>query len=501
MIEDGETHMRNIRKTTRWDILIAFAIALAIFPGGRLCAQNVADDPNWGHKQVAVDPKIYDGYVGRYQLSPNSALSIIREGDRLYTQATGQERFELFPSSEKEYFAKVGRIAVTFVTDDHGVVTEIVIHQGGRDIPAKRIVEPSAASLNAQCVAIASMVEAEFAKHPTGSVTIGVVYKNQIFWTKSYGDADMEKKLPADKDTVYRIGSITKMFTAVMLEQLAESGKVHLSDPVEKYFPEIKTVQGRFPDAPPITLIELATHTSGLDREPGDTDTYLHGPVSDWEKTLIAALPHTRYAFEPGTRFSYSNIGFAILGAALSGAAGQPYVEYVPKHIFEPLGMTHTALELTPEMRAHLSKGYDVDEGGKADPTDAQRDHENGRGYKVPNGAIYTTVGDLARFSSFLMGQGPDSVLKAATLEKNLTQLAVQANYHLSQGYALGGMVLRRDSYTAFGHGGAVAGYQAALYMNRDASLAVIVLANTLGDVVDSQSLSLKSLDILSKSN
>ena len=98
MIEDGETHMR---KSTRWDVLIAFAIALAIFPGGRLWAQNVADDPNWGHKQVAVDPKIYDGYVGRYQLSPNSALSIIREGDHIYAKATGQEVLNFFPRAKK----------------------------------------------------------------------------------------------------------------------------------------------------------------------------------------------------------------------------------------------------------------------------------------------------------------------------------------------------------------------------------------------------------------
>ena len=75
----------------------------------------------------------------------------------------------------------------------------------------------------------------------------------------------------------------------------------------------------------------------------------------------------------------------------------------------------------------------------------------------------------------------------------------MQANFQLTQGYTLGGMLLRRDSYTAFGHGGAVAGYQAALYMNRDASLAVIVLANTLGGDIDTQSLSLKSLDMLSK--
>jgi CubicO group peptidase (beta-lactamase class C family) len=457
-------------------------------------------DPNWGHTPVKVDPKIFDGYLGKYQLNPDFAVKILREDDHLYLQGGGQPRFEIFPVSEKQYFARIARIEVTFNTDEHGVVTGMVVHQGNRDTLAKRIVTPTLASVNALCPEIDSMVAAEFGKRPVGSVTIGVVFGNQLLWTKSYGNADMEKKLPADKDTVYRIGSITNMFTALMLEQLADAGKVHLSDPVEKYFPEVKTVQGRFPDAPPITLIQLATHTSGMGREPDDTDKYVQGQVSDWEKTLTAALPHTHYTFEPGTRFSYSNIGFATLGAALGRASGEPYATYVPKHILGPLGMTHTALELTPELRPHLSKGYDVGPDGKVDAEAPQHDHDTGRGYKVPNGAIYTTVGDLARFCSFLMGQGPESVLKAASLERNVEQSAVQANFQLSNGYTLGGFVFRRDAYIAFGHGGAVAGYRADLYVNREANVAVIVLANAIGpEAVDTNSLALKSLDMLSK--
>jgi CubicO group peptidase (beta-lactamase class C family) len=371
------------------------------------------------------------------------------------------------------------------------------IQPGIRESEARSM--PTAASLKAKCAEIDSMIAADVAKHPVGSVTIGVVFRNQLFWTKSYGDADMEKKVRADKETVYRIGSITKMFTALMLEQMADAGEVHLSDPVEKYLPEVKTVQGRFPDAPPITLIQLATHTSGLDREPVDTSKYVRGPVSDWEKTLIAALADTRYSLEPGTRFSYSNIGFATLGAALSRASGQRYVEYIPKHIFEPLNMRHTAFELAPEILPHLAKGYVADEG-EIDTQFAQREHEDGRGYKVPNGAIYTTVGDLARFCSFLMGQGPDNVLKAGSLERNLTQSAVQTDFQFTEGSVLGGLVVRRDTYVAFGHAGAVAGYQAALYMNRGATVGVIVLANALGsDALDTKNIALQSLDKLTK--
>jgi CubicO group peptidase (beta-lactamase class C family) len=454
-------------------------------------------DPNFGHKQVPVDPKLFDKYAGRYEVAPGAFATMTREGDHLFWLGPGGMHTEVYPESETLFFWKVSPVEFTFVTDANGAVTEMVMHAGEQDNHAKRAAELTTDNLNAQCAAIDAMVAAEFAKHPVGSLTIGIVYKDKLFWTKSYGNADMEKKLAADKDTVYRIGSITKMFTAVMLEQLADSGKVHLSDPVEKYFPEVKTVTGRYPDAPPITLIQLATHTSGLDREPGNTDTYLHGQVADWEKTLIAALPHTRYAFEPGTRYSYSNIGFATLGAALARAAAQPYVEYVPQHIFQPLGMTHTAFELTPDLRAHLSKGYEVDENGKASADASERDHKEGRGYKVPNGAIYTTVGDLARFSSFLLGHGPDAVLKAATLNRNLTQSPVQANFQLSEGYMLGGQVLRRDTYVAFGHGGAVAGYLAGLYVNRNANVGVIVLVNSTA--INPDALALKALDMLSK--
>lgn len=355
----------------------------------------------------------------------------------------------------------------------------------------------TAASLHSQLAEMDSMIAADFARRPVGSVTAGVVVGKQLIWSKSYGDADMETKVPADADTVYRIGSITKMFTAVMLEQLVDNGKVHFSDPVEKYFPEIKLVKGRFRDAPPITLIQLATHTSGLGREPENTETYVTGAVADWEKTLIAALPHLRYDFEPGTRFSYSNMGYAVLGAALSRAAGESYLDYVPKHIFNPLGMTHTALDWNAQMLPHLAKGYlFMGPGGGVDSETPQRERITGRGYKVPNGAIFTTVGDLAHFASFLLDQGPDSVLKTASLDRFQKQLVVPADIGLTSGYGVGFQVERRDDYVAFGHGGAVAGYTSMLLMNRAKGIGVIVFSS---GAANPTSLAGRSLDILSK--
>jgi CubicO group peptidase (beta-lactamase class C family) len=118
------------------------------------------------------------------------------------------------------------------------------------------------------------------------------------------------------------------------------------------------------------------------------------------------------------------------------------------------------------------------------------------RGYKVPNGAIYTTVGDMARFAAFQMTQGPESVLKIATLESFQKEIVVPADLALTRGYGVGFDVERRGNYTAFGHGGAVAGYTAALLMNRKTGVGVIVLSK---GAANPGGIAQRALDILSK--
>jgi CubicO group peptidase (beta-lactamase class C family) len=294
-------------------------------------------------------------------------------------------------------------------------------------------------------------------------------------------------------DSVYRIGSITKQFTALMLLQLVEDGKVHFTDSVEKFFPDINKVQGRMAWYPPITIIQLATMTSGLDREPEDLPTYLKGPVSEWEKVMISALPHVKYAYEPDTHYFYSNIGYAILGATLSRAADKPYVIYVAERIFAPLQMTHTAFEPNPGIQANIAKGYDVTRDGKVDAETPAREHQ-GRGYKVPNGAIYTTVADLARFVAFELGEGPETVLKKKTLADNQTRTNSSTN-DLKNGYGVGFMVNRRGEFVVYGHGGSVAGYNASAVFDRGSKMGVVVLRNVGGGKFNVSTLSERILE------
>lgn len=469
-------------------VIIILTCAVAIFAHAQ--ASSVAGDYAGTLGELHLRLHVRQGHSG----SLTGTLDSVDQGDfgiqcSQFSIAGKQLSFAV-PEVHGTYKGEISEDGNTITgTWDQGTPTPLIF---------KGRVPPTVASLSSKLAQIDSTTAAAFDKNPVGSVTIGIVSGTQLIWTKSYGNADMQKHLAANKDTVYRIGSITKMFTALMLEQLADAGKVHFSDPVEKYLPEVNKVGGRYPGASPITLIELATHTSGLAQEPDDTEKYVQGPVADWEKTLISALPKLHYEFEPGTHYSYSNIGYAILGASLARAAGDSYLDYLPKHIFQPLGMTSSALVLTPAIEAHLAAGYQM-ENGKIDAETPLREHA-GRGYKVPNGAMYTTVGDLAKFASFLLGHGPETVLETSKLQAFQNQFEVVSSSRLNDGYGMGFSLERRDNYIALGHGGAVAGYQAAIYVNEEADIGAIVLVNAIGrGTVGSGRIASSALDLLSK--
>jgi CubicO group peptidase (beta-lactamase class C family)/pimeloyl-ACP methyl ester carboxylesterase len=221
----------------------------------------------------------------------------------------------------------------------------------------------------------------EAVKNPNDvGYTLGAVNRNGLAWEKSYGFADDARQQTASVDTQYRIG--TGAFTAIMLLQLMRDGKVRLSDPAEKYLPELKSVRSRYPDASPVTLMQLALHTSGLDAATSATS---NDAAAGWDARLIASLPSAEYAFEPGTHAAASPIEDPVLALALSRAAQQPYAEYLQQKILSPLGMSHTV---------------SID----------------GMGFSP---VLRSTIGDVARFASFLMMGGPETVLSRNQLEEN----------------------------------------------------------------------------------
>jgi CubicO group peptidase (beta-lactamase class C family) len=326
--------------------------------------------------------------------------------------------------------------------------------------------------------AVDALVSAEFAKDSVGSITAGIVRGGELVWTASHGFANAGTRKPADRETVYRIGSITKMFTATMLLQLVEAGQLRFSDPVARFYPDIGLARNGTSRASAVTFLQLATMTSGLAAEPGEA-SFDSGPLTEWEKILGQAVSQTEFTFEPGIHFAYSNIGYAVLGAALGRAAHVPYIEWQQKHIFDPLGMRHTGFELGAAIAGALAVGYVVSDG-RVDSTVPTREALAGRGYRVPNGGIFTTIDDLSRFLAFELGNGPEAVLSHARLSGVYTgMIATSADEDF--GYGVGFMLQHCDDFPWLGHSGGMPGYQAVMYFDRDHQLGVILLRSATG--------------------
>ena len=333
------------------------------------------------------------------------------------------------------------------------------------------------ASLQTALAELDTSIAAEFAKDGVGGISVGVISGSKLVWSKHYGYAETEKKRAPTNDTAYRIGSITKQFTALALLQLVEDGRMRLTDPLEKYVPEIKSIKNTPAGTPPITLLQVATMHAGLAREPGCAQ-HSDGPLSVWQRKVIDCLPGTTYVNEPGTTFLYSNIGYASLGLAIERAAGKPFTTFVTERILKPLGMTRTAWEPSSDLRRDLAHGYQRirDGGGAATRGAADRELE-GRGYRVPNGALFSTVTDLTKFVAWELGEGPAGILKKETQDANYARVfASSATFSAS--YGVGFQVNRRGDLVFIGHGGSTAGYHAAALVHRPTKLGVVVFRN-----------------------
>jgi CubicO group peptidase (beta-lactamase class C family) len=331
-----------------------------------------------------------------------------------------------------------------------------------------------------------SIAEAEFRKDSLGSITIGFVNGRELVWAKSYGFADRRKTVRATPISVYRIASVTKQFTAIALMQLVDAKTVRLSDPVDMYVPEVRNIRGL---VRPPTLVQLATMSSGLARDPMDRRKW-HAELDRWTETLAAALPETQALAEPGTTYRYSNIGYSILGAAIGRAAGSPFVEQVRARIIRPLGMTSTDFVLSQDMRARLATGvdYDVLVKDSLNYEDAAASHRDGPGLGVPSGGLYSTVGDLAKLLSLQLGFGPDSVLSLDALRLR-NGVPVSTYSTLDFGYGLGVQVARWGDTTAVGHSGNTSGYTSQVYYDIASRFGVIVLRSAGGGEADAHRL------------
>jgi CubicO group peptidase (beta-lactamase class C family) len=320
-------------------------------------------------------------------------------------------------------------------------------------------------------------VASEVEQDGIGGITAGVVVGSDVAWKRGFGWSDRVAKVPADGETVYRVGSISKSVTAVLLMLLVQDGVLHLDDSVARHFPAIGLLADRPDGAVAITYRQLASHTAGLIREP-QLPNAAAGTIEQWEEKILASIPKTSFQTKPGEQYSYSNIGFGMLGLALSRAVGEPFMELVVEQIFEPLGMNRSVFVLTPEIEAHLATGYANGQDGSINAELPSLEHR-GRGYKVPNGGVYSTVDDLARFIAAMTGASSATLL---TPESRSAMLTIQTPGDSARGYGLGFSIQTADvegpPLVMAGHGGSVAGYNAYITFEPASRLGVILLRN-----------------------
>jgi D-alanyl-D-alanine-carboxypeptidase/D-alanyl-D-alanine-endopeptidase len=226
----------------------------------------------------------------------------------------------------------------------------------------------------------------------TGMVV--VVVRGNERWMQSYGQTYPGSRQKPDADSLIRLCSLSKIMTTDLLVKLVADGRVSLSDPLQKFAPRnvtvpLRTVRGL--SGPPITLLDLATHTSGLPREiaypSGDAGHFTFPDYNfRWQW-----LPGYRLRFAPGTAAHYSNIGFDLLADALSAAAGKPYPQLFADRIVKPLGLRDTTVNPTPAECARLLIGA-RNEGPCSDTTAA-----------AGSGGIYSTANDMTRWLAYLL--------------------------------------------------------------------------------------------------
>jgi CubicO group peptidase (beta-lactamase class C family) len=248
------------------------------------------------------------------------------------------------------------------------------------------------------------LAEQFLAKTKAPGLSVAIAVDWQPSFEKGYGLADVENDVPATKDTIYRLASISKMLTAVAAMQLVEAGELDLAEPIQKYVPGFPEKQA------PITCELLLKHQSGIRHYKGNEvqSNKAYANVRD----SFSVFQDDPLLFAPGEKYSYTTYGYNVLGAAVEGASGEDYVRYVKEHIADPAGMEHLRPDSASKLIPHRAAGYR--KSGPLIINDFAVDVSN----KIPGGGWCSTAGDLVRFAAAL---NEGKLLKPETLEQMWT--------------------------------------------------------------------------------
>ena len=313
---------------------------------------------------------------------------------------------------------------------------------------------------------------------PTVGLAVGVVRDGRLAFFYGHGLADIASNTPVTEDTVFRIASITKTFTAIAVMQLWEQGLIDLDAPANDYLRAYKLIPAKT-SFRPATVRHLLTHTAGICevlhpwgllrmRDLGET-VPLGRPVPSLAEYYRGGL---RIDAEPGSRFMYTNHGFATLGQIIEDVSGQPLCRYMREHIFEPLGMTSTDLVRSEGVQSHLATAYDLrSDGARAVPDYVL--------ITVGAGGIYSTTRDMARYMAALLGGGANEYGRVLKPETMATMF--EPHYQPDPRMAGNGLAFFRldlGGHLAVEHDGILPGFDSQIFLAPDDGVGVMAFAN-----------------------
>ncbi len=302
------------------------------------------------------------------------------------------------------------------------------------------------------------------------SLSVGIVRGQRVVYAKSFGHADMEREIKATPETIYRIGSITKVFTTTLLAVLRDEGVLALDDPIAKFLPNEAALPTDPAGAPAITFRHLATHTSGLPRTPVNLKPGEGDPFGNYSVALLyEGLPKTKLAHPIGSQMLYSNLGMGLLGHAMELAAKESYASLLSSRIFKPLDMAATT---TSPTGVGFAKGYvEVNP-----PTVANVWH---LGVIGSAGVIGSNVVDMLRFLSLQLRASEAGVtpVRGSTLAELQRPQWVLDGWNAGMG--LGWIINHSADYgNIVWHNGGLDGFYSYTAMANEYKVAVVVLSN-----------------------
>lgn len=353
--------------------------------------------------------------------------------------------------------------------------------------PPAGFVDPERPAKLAQVFPQLDRLVADFANraHVPG-VAYGLVIDGQLAHTMTFGHREIESAAPVEANTVFRIASMTKSFTAISVLQLRDEGKLSLDDPAERYVPELKGLKYPTADSPRITIRHLLSHAEGFPEDNPWGDRQLALTDAQMRAMLREGIP---FSNPPGLAYEYSNYGFAILGRIVSNVSGMPYRDYVTIRVLRPLGLSSTTLQVGEVPPARLAHGYRwEDDRWKEEPQLAD-------GAFGSMGGMLTSIEDLGRYVGFLMSawpprDGPDvGPLRRASLREmqQVSRLAPAsatrtADGHVlinAGGYAFGLRVSQTcDFRHIVAHGGGLPGFGSYMRWLPEYGVGFIALGN-----------------------